>query len=562
MLEFSSRPAFSGNFVKTLVASLALLFVSSAAVAMPTVNGTTISWPDDGAWYQVQDAITYQSICNGGTSCEVNPGTYVVINHSSGERFDNIEVGLGSSNTGTPFNLTNGTFTWPDDSWYQVQRSDTYESVCNGNAACTVTAGNYIVINHSTGTRFDNVEVGEANGMVEPNMPALASGDPRTSSWSIEGNTIVFHTDGWYQVQDDFTYHSSFETICNGQSSCEVDTGAYQIINHTTGDIWQGVVVGVNNVTWSQSQLFSANLSWSSVVYNSERFGLFNIYMNGELVSTTAANDAVITDFTRGTYYDITIYAVLDDGSEELIGERTVLTSGPSMAVVPYGQPAQDTGTFGFEVWDSIADANKVLYPSDCLFSMPTGAFCFSPATRYLIGNRYQSAFLPQWEFQLPGDNSTNNIEAIIHYYGTGGRRSPAIQFALVADITTSFAQSSYEISVFNGRGTFAGTYPILQDIRYSSNAGVERQINLDGADLRVTRGPDRPYPYNNFFSLSQPRYLHIVGEYYEPVSNGNPADLTGWSRAGAFLAVVDADTGDTISQTFYPGETMNTIND
>ena len=46
---------------------------------------TTIVWPDDD-YYQVQDAETFAGICNGGAECPVVPGSYVVINQTTGER--------------------------------------------------------------------------------------------------------------------------------------------------------------------------------------------------------------------------------------------------------------------------------------------------------------------------------------------------------------------------------------------------------------------------------------------------------------------------------------------
>lgn len=49
------------------------------------VDGDTIRWPDNG-WYQVQNLKDYASVCEGVTECRVPPGSYVVINHSSGER--------------------------------------------------------------------------------------------------------------------------------------------------------------------------------------------------------------------------------------------------------------------------------------------------------------------------------------------------------------------------------------------------------------------------------------------------------------------------------------------
>ncbi len=130
------------------------------------VTGNTISWPDDG-WYQVQDESNYQSICNGTTSCDVDNGSYLVVNHTTGERFPGIAV---SDTTGTanPIVVTGNTISWPDDGWYQVQRADTFESLCNGVQSCDVVNGTYVVINHTTDERFEDVEVGQEGIVPEP----------------------------------------------------------------------------------------------------------------------------------------------------------------------------------------------------------------------------------------------------------------------------------------------------------------------------------------------------------------------------------------------------------
>lgn len=83
--------------MRNSILCLAALFItSSTTFASPTVDGMTISWPDDG-WYQVQVESTSAEICNGGRSCTVKPGTYVVINHDTGERFNGIVVAESSS---------------------------------------------------------------------------------------------------------------------------------------------------------------------------------------------------------------------------------------------------------------------------------------------------------------------------------------------------------------------------------------------------------------------------------------------------------------------------------
>ena len=69
-------------------------------VTAVSVDGNVISWPDDG-WYQVQNASDYSTVCEGGNSCEVSAGTYTVINHSNGERFENISVSGASPETPT-----------------------------------------------------------------------------------------------------------------------------------------------------------------------------------------------------------------------------------------------------------------------------------------------------------------------------------------------------------------------------------------------------------------------------------------------------------------------------
>ena len=60
------------------------------------VNGQTISWPNDG-WYQVQNRNSYVTLCEGTRDCTVENGTYIVINHTTKERWEGIVVGAGGS---------------------------------------------------------------------------------------------------------------------------------------------------------------------------------------------------------------------------------------------------------------------------------------------------------------------------------------------------------------------------------------------------------------------------------------------------------------------------------
>lgn len=133
------------------------------------LSGNTFSWSDEG-WYQVQDSTDYTSICGGGTSCTVEPGVYHVINHSTGIRLEFVTVPAEEPDPELEAVAVSGnTISWPDDGWYQVQDAQTYESLCQGDRSCVVPAGQYIVINHTTGERHTGINVSDAdNPQPEP----------------------------------------------------------------------------------------------------------------------------------------------------------------------------------------------------------------------------------------------------------------------------------------------------------------------------------------------------------------------------------------------------------
>ena len=208
------------------VASI-LLLTSTAVAAAPTVTGNIISWPDDG-WYQVQ-AVTDEAItevCGGTRSCEVPQGNYIVINHTTGERFNNIVVSAGPSVSDVT--VSGNTISWPNDGWYQVQAvtDSGITEVCGGGQMCDVPAGSYIVINHTTGERFEDIVVGD---------------EPAVSEITIVGNTISWPDDGWYQVQS-VTDSGIFE-VCAGGRSCDVPNGNYIVINHSTSQRFSPIIV-------------------------------------------------------------------------------------------------------------------------------------------------------------------------------------------------------------------------------------------------------------------------------------------------------------------------------
>ena len=173
MIEFKDKPlSLSFSRFRTIPVALLLTLTSTAVSAAPSVDGQTISWPDDG-WYQVQDSQTFVSLCEGNTSCEVPPGNYIVINHTTGIRFTDILV--ESTTSDNPVSVSGNTISWPDDGWYQVQDAYSFESVCQGGQRCTVPAGIYHVINLTTGVRYEFVEI---TGTDDPDIDNPTPGNP------------------------------------------------------------------------------------------------------------------------------------------------------------------------------------------------------------------------------------------------------------------------------------------------------------------------------------------------------------------------------------------------
>ena len=196
---------------------LALCATPFFAHASPSVDGSIISWPDDG-WYEVQSSLDFSTICEGGRSCDVPPSLYTVINHTTGERWDNLPVG----STG-PI-VTDIWIKLPSDGFYVVETADTNETVCAGLIVCDVVPGRYNVINKTTGERWDDV-------LVENSLVA----DPPT----VVGNRISWTDEGYYQVlrADDFS------SVCEGGRFCDVADGEYIVINHWTGQRFGPIAV-------------------------------------------------------------------------------------------------------------------------------------------------------------------------------------------------------------------------------------------------------------------------------------------------------------------------------
>jgi len=220
--------------------SIALFAVALTAQAQAVVSGNTISWPNDGNWYVVQNTLTLEVVCEGGTQCTVPDGRYHISRHfpgGGGSGFGNVTVGEPVTFTQQQFEeslvISGLTISYTIPSWYQVQDANTYEEICNGQESCHVAQpGSYIVIFHSgSGPKLRTMVTLGNSSPVEP---------PLASTVNVDGSTISWPDNGWYMVQRTTDY----TTVCEGQRSCVVADGEYNVINLTTQERFENITVG------------------------------------------------------------------------------------------------------------------------------------------------------------------------------------------------------------------------------------------------------------------------------------------------------------------------------
>lgn len=70
---------------------------SQGGSSRPTIEGTRITFPT-GDWFEVQSATSYNTMFEGRDGTSIPHGEYNIINHTTGERFENVVVGSQSSN--------------------------------------------------------------------------------------------------------------------------------------------------------------------------------------------------------------------------------------------------------------------------------------------------------------------------------------------------------------------------------------------------------------------------------------------------------------------------------
>lgn len=179
--------------------------------------------------FQVQQADSYETLCEGVASCTVQPGTYNIINLTTGTRSENVDV-YGDTQKLDGLSIEPGKISWTAEGWFQIQNAQTLESVCEGGTECVVPPGTYHVINHGTGRRLDFVTVPNSSSGAEIQSPATIEYE---NGISVTGNVIAMPENAWHQVQS----ATDFSTVCEGVSLCTVPVGSYSIISFSSDSV-------------------------------------------------------------------------------------------------------------------------------------------------------------------------------------------------------------------------------------------------------------------------------------------------------------------------------------
>jgi len=328
--------AFSAEFIaKTVIVVFFMLFIATPAAAMVTVTGNTISWPDDG-WYQVQNRQTQEIICQGARSCVVADGIYEVQRFTNSSEFTTsvvvgnpADLSLTAEAFASAIRVSGRTISWSVGGWYQVQSTDTLQTICNGDPTCTVPSdGRYIVINHSLGLRSE-VEVGSGG---------TSSGGSQTGNIQVNGNVITWPDNGWYQVQR----ADNFQEVCMGGRQCSVTPGTYIVINHTLEQRYNNITVrgsatsggsGIGGGTSGGSNIGSSvitvegnRISWpDNGWYQVQRADNFATICQGVRFCNAPAGEYIVINHSLGQRFTgITVSGDGSDGPPDINSENSV----------------------------------------------------------------------------------------------------------------------------------------------------------------------------------------------------------------------------------------------
>jgi len=143
----------------------------------------------------------------------------------------------------------------------------------------------------------------------------------------------------------------------------------------------------------------------------------------------------------------------------------------------------------------SVTAQQQWVPPEGCIGTIDTDGtyFCVYPESRSFVASNADGT--EWWSFVLPGDNATNEIEAVFLYGDKVGLLADTVPGAQFQDAASS-KFNPYEISLFERHGEFIYTVSLLQDMNEAKfpNDQVGHQVSDEKVSLVTTGNPASPH--------------------------------------------------------------------
>jgi len=223
----------------------------------------------------------------------------------------------------------------------------------------------------------------------------------------------------------------------------------------------------------------------------------------------------------------------VDSGNPANVTVLIAATDASTESTLPWRTWLYD---FDFEIpaarHQLTAHQRKAL-PGDCLFDFDDQGvvYCFSAPTRKFVSMNPDGSV--NWDFPLPGENSSNHIEGISVINNDS--------LCIIADVTVTIGDSRHEVSCFELSGAFISTQATLEPHPRIGDPVKPRDplaINLENESLKV---------------VSDGSSFYLAGSYYDMITGADPALQDSWERSAGFVARVEAATGTVLAWHSFP---------
>lgn len=219
----------------------------SPPLSLPTIDVVVVNTVDNSTTSVNPEASTANGSVNSETPANVTGESPATTEASDAEPYIagseiRLPVSSGLRNSGVD-GLT----------WWQILSAADWSSMCVdinssnpepgdedgriNELSCEVGPGLYSAIEHISGNRWDNLLV--LTGNVVTGLAGELEGLAGELRFDRSERVLSWARPGWYQVQR----MPDQQSVCESADSCVLLPGVYQVINHSSGQRWQSILI-------------------------------------------------------------------------------------------------------------------------------------------------------------------------------------------------------------------------------------------------------------------------------------------------------------------------------